>query len=128
MWNNNTYFYSKRQLKNTATIYTDIYLTLPMSEKIHFILDVKIDFDRALNAIGRGAWTGEISDFKYYRHFGKLQRLIIADILHIEDYELERMRYRYISKLRSYAYYQMTLFLNNTDKPNPSLESLTNSV
>ena len=85
MWVDDTYFYSVRTLKVIAENYKAIYDGLPWYHEVHNpfkLAEFKADFDRALSAIGRGKWTG-IKGFKIsnYRGFGKLQKVVIADII-----------------------------------------------
>ena len=85
MWVGDTYFYSVKTLKIIAWSYRAIYDGLPLYYEVHNpfkLAEFKADFDRALSAIGRGKWTG-IKGFKIsnYRGFGKLQKVVIADII-----------------------------------------------
>ena len=119
-WVNGKYYYSTGALKSITENYLRIYEGLPISWRTVIynpwaIAEYKGDFDRALRGIGRGKWTGEIREFKYYRNFGKLQRVIIAYILGVSDNNLLSMRFRNISQLRGYAYYLMKLYLNGDD-------------
>jgi len=81
------------------------------------IAEYKADFDRALDDLGRGHWSGDnISPlFKSYRGFGRLQRIVIADIIGVEDSELEAMGFYSIPRLRGLAYWRMKQFLNGGD-------------
>lgn len=82
------------------------------------IAEYKADFDMSLSSIGRGEWRGlSSSSFRDYRYFGRLQRLIIADILHIEDNELRAFGFTDIPKLRGMAYYRMMRNLNDRKSP-----------
>jgi len=104
-------------LRAVADCYLSIYdgLILNWRAEIYEIWDIisyKIDFDRALSAIGREPWHGLISEeFKNYRHYGRLQRLVIADILQVTDGELAQS-FRDIPKLKGIAYRRMADFLN----------------
>jgi len=85
MWVDDVYFYSVKTLKIIAWSYRTIYEGLPLYYEVHNpfkLAEFKADFDRALSAIGRGKWTG-INGFKIsnYRGFGKLQKVVIADII-----------------------------------------------
>ena len=85
MWVDDVYFYSVKTLKIIAWSYKTIYEGLPLYYEVHNpfkLAEFKADFDRALSAIGRGKWTG-INGFKIsnYRGFGKLQKVVIADII-----------------------------------------------
>ena len=112
------FFYSRHILKTVAENYTQLYDGLSFKEG-HITTDpwslaeYKADFDMALRGIGRGNWVGEIiEEFKYYRNFGRLQRIIIADILGVGDSELVRVHFWDIPRLRGYAYYLMCKSLN----------------
>ena len=72
------------------------------------ISDEKLDFDMALNSIGKGHWTGELLSINEYKEFSKLQRLVIADILGIE------FKVRYSPQLQGRAYGKMCKFLNRS--------------
>ena len=87
----------------------------------HDMLSSKIDFDRALNKLGYGEWSGthfgennRDYNFKTYRSFSKGQRIIIADILGIDDWELEVMGFYDINKYKAFTYILMVKFLNGT--------------
>ena len=85
MWVDDTYFYSVKTLKIIAWSYRTIYDGLPLYYEVHNpfkLAELKADFDRALSAIGRGKWTGiNGSKISNYRGFGKLQKVVIADII-----------------------------------------------
>ena len=85
MWVGDTYFYSMKTLKVIAENYKTIYDGLPLYYEVHNpfkLAEYKADFDRALSAIGRGKWTGiNGSKISNYRGFGKLQKVVIADII-----------------------------------------------
>ena len=85
MWVDNVYFYSVRTLKVIAENYKAIYDGLPLYYEVYNpfkLAEFKADFDRALSAIGRGKWTGiNGSKISNYRGFGKLQKVVIADII-----------------------------------------------
>ena len=72
------------------------------------------DFDMALDKIGKGKWTGLIDDLKFsdYKRFGRLQWVVIAGIIGIEDYELEGLGFYQIPQLRGRAYKWMVNCLN----------------
>ncbi len=115
------YYYSVSVLKDIVASYTHIYQGIEFSKGgVYHHLDAdpwsiaefKADFDMALQNIGKGKWAGELEEFKYYRKYGRLQRIIIADILGIEDDELERLGFWSIPRLRGYSYYLMKCFLN----------------
>ena len=72
------------------------------------ISDEKLDFDNALDSIGKGHWTGIDS---VNSNFGRLQRVVIADILGIEDCELEKLKFVRVQNLKAIAYRRMLDFL-----------------
>lgn len=77
------------------------------------IVEYKTDFDNSLKSIGKGKWQGDIKGkFNNYNKFGRLQRIIIADILRIDDNELIRLGFYNIPQLRGYGYFLMVNFLN----------------
>ena len=123
----NQYIYSVGELKNIANNYNHTNLGIPMEQGIEVIrhkiyhhtninllsiAEYRVDFDRALNSIGKGHWIGEVEEFKYYHNFGRLQKIVIADIIGIEDLELEEMRFYQIPQLRGRAYHRMAECLN----------------
>lgn len=118
MWINDTYEYSTHTLKVIANYYCKIYEGIPVLFKEDLInpwslAEFKADFDLALNNVGRGSWNGKVNgDFNKYRPFGVLQRLIIADIMGIDDNELIKYHFKDIPRLRGYAYYLMREYLN----------------
>lgn len=119
MWKNDEYYYSIRTLKSIAGNYVTIYEGLPFRETSLIInpwsiAEFKADFDSALKGIGKGRWSGRIDGYKFrdFRYFGRLQQVIIADILGIRDFELEVLGFYRIPQLRGYAYYLMRNFLN----------------
>lgn len=89
------------------------------------IAEYEADFENALSAIGRGYWNGvtglKTSD---YRDFGRLQKVVIADILlpgelhghnissSLADSELEGLGFYRIPQVRGYAYHLMSSRLN----------------
>lgn len=113
MWIQDIYFYKKGTLKAIAEGYECLYSDAPLAE-LFSVAEYKADFDRALSSIGRGKWEGLVSsDFGNYRHFGKQQRVIIADILGITDYKLKGLGFYEIPQLRGQAYSRMMDSLNN---------------
>lgn len=116
MWVGNQFFYSKRLLKTIAESYANLYDGLPTlrGQIINpwVIAEYKADFDIALSKLGRGHWDDNLKAFKYYRHFGRLQQIVIADILGIDDYELAHLGFYDITRLRGFAYYSMRTILN----------------
>ena len=104
-----------------AENYTNLYDGLPLSLRsevtnLWALAEFKADFDMALKSIGKGEWAGKIDKFKDYKYYGRLQQIVIADILGIDDYELEGMGFYDIPRLRGYAYYLMCKSLNEEDK------------
>jgi len=103
----------------TNFLYGDSDITNPSS-----IVDYKADFDKALNAIGRGKWDGifpakpeekreeYIKYFKKYRNFGQLQRVVIAQMLHIRDHKLLAFGIKDAWKYRYEAFRAMANYLN----------------
>lgn len=119
MWQDNEYVYSKGMLKRIAYSYQHIYQGIGgLNNDIvdwRSIAEYKADFDRALNGIGRGHWTGNIDEltFRDFKSFGRLQRIVIADIYGIADGELEQDGLYRIQNLRSIAYGRMLQILND---------------
>jgi hypothetical protein len=128
-WINETeFYYSSKLLRQIAESYHHIYEGIVIkswNETIDGqtigcercisnpweIAECKADFDKALSAIGRGKWQGIASEkLSNYKGFGRLQRIVIADIVGIDDYELKG--FYDIPRLRGYAYSQMARFLN----------------
>ena len=119
MWIGDEYKYSKKVLKAIAEGYQIVYEGLALSWRSEIvnewsIAEFKADFDMALDSIGRGHWSGNIEGkgFKDFRHFGRLQRIVIADIYGIEDRELEGLGFSQISRARGLAYKWMANHLN----------------
>jgi hypothetical protein len=119
-WHNDIYYYSSGILKAIAQGYDSLYedgllLANHRISYLHSIAEYKADFDMSLDYIGRGNWHGLISlDFRDYRYFGKLQRIIIADILGIVG--LETWGFYDIPKLRGIAYFRMVEYLNSFER------------
>ncbi len=108
-WVNDEYFYTSGILKAIAANYPRLYDGFPVSWRrdeysLISIAEYKADFDRALQAIGKGNWTGKLMPWPYYKRYGKCQRTVIADILGITDYELSMQGFYGIGRLRGYAY------------------------
>lgn len=118
MWQNEKYIYSSGLLQRIAWCYESIYDGIPiLSSEItdpFSVAEFKADFDIALNAIGRGEWHGDIEDKEFgdFGGFGKLQRLVVADILRVSDNELEVRGFYQIPQGRGRAYKWMANFLN----------------
>jgi len=109
MWLGDKFIYTSKTLKLIATHYWQLYGGLDFGDftetKLFSLAEYKADFDLALRAIGKGHWTGDMTDcqFKDFRYFGKLQKAIIADIYGMPLLD---------NRLRGYAYYRMRTFLN----------------
>ena len=124
-WQGETYYYSVKILRVIAENYTSIYDGLELRPG-HLITnpwalaEFRADFDVALQSIGKGKWTGNIDGrkFKDYHYYGRLQRIVIADIFGVTDSELEGLGFYSIPRLRGYAYYLMVCSLNGIDKGN----------
>ncbi len=109
-WQGDNYRYGQKELRTIAELYKDIAVDSAIG-----VIEKKADFDNALNSLGKGHWTGWLEDiqpFRYYRGFSRLQRVIIADILGMTDYELRWMGFNAVGYLRARAYYRMQKFLN----------------
>ena len=110
--------YYKKVLMAIAQCYDHFYSGLDLNGILlsyaFSLAEYKADFDRALDNLGRGHWTGHIDDmqFKQYNKFGKLQRIVIADIYGIDDTELERLHFKDVPRFRNYAYKRMADTLN----------------
>lgn len=124
-WVNDKFFYTKRLLRVIVQNYSTIYdgLPLSLSEEVTnpwALAEYKADFDMALKGIGKGEWSGQISGcrFKEFKGYGRLQQIIIADILNIDERQLVGLGFWDIPRLRGYAYYLMCQQLNggNYDK------------
>ena len=77
------------------------------------IAELKADFDMALSSIGRKRWDGwEGDNFDIYKTYGRLQRIVIADMCHMTDYELKRYGFVEIPQMRGTAYSRMLDCLN----------------
>ncbi len=122
VWVNDEYFYSVGVLKAIASWYDILSEVLMIGDyqiTDQFALALyKADFDMALQAIGKENWRGLTSSiFQDYSHFGRLQRIVIADILGIADYELQGLGFYDIPQLRGMAYYRMVEYLNERKLP-----------
>lgn len=121
-WDNDydRFTYTTGLLKGIAMGYASIYMGLELGTGYHVsnpwaIAEFKADFDTALRGIGKGKWPGLIAlrPFGYYRRYGRLQQIIIADILGVGDYDLwSNSGFYRIPQLRGYAYYLMARVLN----------------
>ncbi len=116
-WRGNSYFYTIGILKAVASVYETVYDGLIIAEyrvgNPWSIAEFKADFDVALNAIGRGEWRGLTSyDFNAYKGFSRRQRVVIAWILDITDYELMGRGFTEVRMLRHRAFKDMVRFLN----------------
>ncbi len=117
-WNVNTYIYTQGVLRAIVRGYESIYDWLLLSyhsevESPWGRVEYKSDFDMALDAIGKGRWCGEVyPSLSHYRYFGRLQRMVIADIIGTGNDELEALGFYDIPRLKGYAYSVMCRFLN----------------
>ena len=116
------YTYAPRTLRRIADCYCSLYnrelvregveLFLPRTN-LFIIAEFKADFDLSLSAIGKGDWRGIVnSDFSAYRYFGRMQQVVIADIIGITDWELKQLGFYRIPRLRGLAYRWMANYLN----------------
>ena len=117
------FYYSKRLLQTIAANYARLYddglsVLNGVITDLFSLAEFKADFDMALSAIGRGHWTdiisGRLSD---YRGFGKLQLMVVSDILGVPDGELEVLGYFQIPQMRGRAYSWMAKNLNGKPLP-----------
>ncbi len=111
------YRYTSDALRMIARYYDRIYDGLPVNGLTlnpWSLAEFKADFDLALRRLGRGHWTGDnqSDDFRYYRSYGRLQQVIIADIIGVPWQELLRLGFNHVSWLRSYGYGLMARHLN----------------
>lgn len=137
-WIEDKYYYTRAELQDIAGHYKD-YLDTKVGGQAydktrsfsHYnvdqskdavrldMLSSKIDFDRALNAMGRGHWSGmhfgdneKDLEFKTYRGFSRKQRIVIAEILGVGDYVLEQQGFYDIDRYRKLVYIIMANWLN----------------
>ncbi len=106
-WKGTDLIYTPALLRLIAGSYTGLdrtglALTSETITNPYALIEYKTDFDLALRHIGPGQWSGELHEFSYYRRYGKLQRLVISDIM---GFEVD-------ARLLGYAYYLMANFLN----------------
>ena len=111
------YVYTPKVLDAVAVGYTSIYSHLTLGvhtvTSMDRLIEYKADFDLALDSIGRGHWdTLNETDFRAYSDYGKLQSVVIARILGIEDYELQPYGFYQVPQARGTAYRYMCQFLN----------------
>ena len=116
------YVYMPRTLDAIAQGYESIYSHLDLGvhtvTSMDRLIEYKADFDIALSSIGRGHWDGlNESDFMTYSDFGRWQRVIIARILGIDDYELQAYGFYQVPQARGAAYSSMCKILNGEDLP-----------
>jgi len=85
----------------------------------HDVLSSKIDFDRALNALGKGKWDGlawyegtQETNLNSYKDCGVKQLVVIADILGYSDSDLEVRGVYDVILMREIAYKDMASYLN----------------
>ena len=129
-WIRDNFRYSRWLLERIAASYQHIYDRIVLSSYTETLdgsrierertisnrinlIEYKADFDRALSAIGTGQWEG-IKGLKIsnYKGFGRLQKVIIADVLGINSWELEEIGFYRIPQIRGYAYHLMADRLN----------------
>ena len=117
MWRDDKFYYSTKVLKTIAENYTALYEGLEFRAG-HLVTnpwalaEYKADFDLGVQSIGKGKWTGAIGKFRDYHYHGRLQQIVIADILGIKDSELGGLGFYNIPQLRGFAYYLMQQILN----------------
>ena len=119
-WRGDKFYYSIKMLKTIAENYTSLYEGLEfrsgqLETNPWALAEYKADFDIALQSIGKGRWTGSISKFRDYRYYGRLQQIVIADILGRQDFELRELGFYSIPRLRACAYSCMKESLNGKD-------------
>ena len=117
-WIEDEYFYTIGILKAIADWYKVIASVLMIGNyqivNRYAIALFKADFDTALSSIGKGKWEGVTGEkFTNYKRYGRMQRIIIAQILGIADHELEGFGFYDIPKLRGLAYFRMLENLND---------------
>ena len=112
------YFYAPGTLRAIAKSYPFIYeIGLFGMNEPFGIAEFKADFDLALSSIGRTKWVGVGSpDFRSYRHYGRRQRAVIADIMGIYDDELQAWGFYNVPQLKGQAYGLMAEYLNSFAK------------
>jgi len=77
------------------------------------VAEYKADYDNALRQIGRGNWQGNLDPvFRNYKYYGRLQRIILATMLEIEDSQLEVWGFEDVPRLRGTALSRMMEVLN----------------
>lgn len=77
------------------------------------VAEFKADFDRGLREIGRGNWMGNLDPvFRNYKYYGRLQRIIIAQMLSLGEGFLESQGFTDVPRLRGTAYSRMAEYLN----------------
>lgn len=115
-----SYRYTVKRLKRISDVYEELYYH-PDRTSDGIDLDNKIDFDIALNKLGKGKWSGfgvENLIVKDLYSYGNQQKIIINDTLGlVDDEELERrFHLRDMDKLRAGAYERMRDILNGEVK------------
>jgi len=117
-WINDTYYYTRGIVNAIVEWYCLLYdrqMQIGPYQITHLftLVEFKADFDIALDSIGRGEWRGLTShNFNDYRQFGRMQRVIIASILGITDYELQSFGFNDAKQLRYEAYKRILGVLN----------------
>ena len=120
------YVYTKFMLDSIAVGYKSIYSHLDIGSHtitgIDRLMEYKADFDLALDSIGRGHWTSmNETDFMTYSDYGREQRVVIARILGIDDYELQAYGFWQVPQVRGKAYWKMCRFLNGVESETRSV-------
>ena len=117
-WINDTYYYTRSVVNAIVEWYYLLYdrqMIIGPYQITHLftLVEFKADFDIALDSIGRGEWRGLKShNFNDYRQFGRMQRVIIASILGITDYELQAFGFNDAKQLRYEAHKRILGVLN----------------
>ena len=127
-WKDGRYYYSLIELEGIAIDYRNLindslqgmnFDTTSGGISWDDMLGAKIDFDRALNHIGRGNWSGtnfgeypSDYDFDTYKSFSPTQKVVIAKILNVDDSELEVRGMYDLPDLRKWAFRDMRDWLN----------------
>ena len=136
-WVNNEFKYSKWLLERIAKSYKHIYDRIVLDtytmivdgytverERIiqgeQNLIEYKVDFERALSKLGQSRYPTrspklDLSscEFKNYSHYSRLQQIIIASILGIQDEELMDRGFYRIPNMKMIAYSLMAKYLNS---------------
>jgi len=136
-WVNDDFRYSKWLLEKIARSYEHIddrivlgsYTLLidgyPVEQErciqgAQVLVEYKVDFERALEKLGHSRYPGRAPkldltscDFKDYHRYSRLQQIVVADILGLDDYELMDKGFYRVPNLRAIAYSLMAKTLNS---------------